>query len=126
MNRIKAVAVALLVVSLAACNSDTTAPSVSIFGNYSLRTINGNSLPLTLSNGQVLTSDMLTLNTDGTFTDAAQFSDGTVSVEQGFFTNNNGSITFTDANTGAQFAGSLSGNVLTEIDGTLTETFVKT
>jgi len=126
MNRIKVAAVAVLAVALAACNSDSTAPSVSIFGNYTLKAINGNALPVQLSNGQVLTSDMLTLNTDGTFTDAAQFSDGTVSVEQGFFTNNNGSITFQDAQTGAIFSGSLSGNVLTEIDGNVTETFQHT
>lgn len=122
----KRIMIAVLAVGLAACNSDSTAPSVSLYGQYQLRTVNGFNLPVTFSNGVTLDSDMLTLNTDNSFTDAAQFSDGTTSVEQGFFTANNGAITFTDAQTGAQFNGSLSGSVLTEVDlNGLTETFQK-
>lgn len=126
VGHMKRIMIALLAVGLAACNSDSTAPSVSLYGNYQLRTVNGFTLPVTFTNGVTLTSDLLTLNTDNSFTDAAQFSDGTVSVEQGFFTANNGAITFTDLQTGAQFSGSLSGSVLTEVDANgLTETFQK-
>jgi hypothetical protein len=124
------IAILAAVFALAACNNDSTSPTVSLTGNYSLRTVNGSSLPVTLLDGSILTSDVLTLFNDGTFTDNAQFSDGTVEVEQGFYSANNGSINFQDLNSNFTFAGSLSGAVLTEIipvsgGSSLTEVYVK-
>jgi hypothetical protein len=120
------IAIAALAIVLAGCtSSDSTEPGVSLVGNYSLRTINGSNLPYTLSNGLVLTSDVLSLFNDGTYSDAAQYSDGRVGVENGFYSNNNGAITFTVSSSGATYAGSLSGSVLTEIIGTVTETYQK-
>jgi hypothetical protein len=101
-------------------------PTASIAGLYSLRAINGTNLPVTFGNGATLMSDALSLNIDGTFSDVAQFSDGTVSVEQGFYTNNNGSIEFTDRDTGQTFSASLSGTILTEFVGNLTEVYQRT
>src|SRR6185437_7405997 len=89
--------------ALAACNNDSTSPTVSLTGNYSLRSVNGISLPVSFNDGSTLTSDVLTLFNDGTFTDNAQFSDGTVEVEQGFYSANNGSINFQDLNSNFTF-----------------------
>ena len=47
--------------TLAACSLDSTGPNGSVAGNYSLRTINGQSLPYTFSGGLRLMSDDLTL-----------------------------------------------------------------
>src|SRR5689334_18688960 len=113
-----------LAISLAACNdSNSVGPTTTVAGLYSLRAINGTNLPVTFSNGRTLVSDVLTLNADGTFSDYAQFSDGSVEVEQGFYTNNNGAIDFTDRDTGQRFSASLSGTILTEFVGGLTEVY---
>ena len=113
-----------LAIGLAACNdSNSVGPTANVTGLYSLRSINGTSLPVTFSNGRTLMSDVLTLNADGTFSDDAQFSDGSVEVEQGFYTNNNGAIDFTDMDTGQRFSASLSGTVLTEFVSGLTEVY---
>lgn len=119
-------AIAALAMGLAACaNTDSTAPSVSLAGNYSLRTINGSPVPYTFASGVTLQSDMLTLSSNGTYSDDAQYSDGRLIVEQGYYTNNNGSITFTDQSNNNTYLGSLSGSVLTEIVSGLTETYQK-
>ena len=55
------IALLAAVIALAACNNDATSPSVSLVGTYSLRTINGNPLPFTFSNGAVLVNDQLTV-----------------------------------------------------------------
>lgn len=119
-------AIAALAIGLAACAStDSTAPSVSLAGNYSLRTINGSPVPYTFASGVTLQSDMLTLSSNGNYSDDAQYSDGRLIVEQGYYTNNNGSITFTDQSNNNTYMGSLSGSVLTEIVSGLTETYQK-
>ncbi|HXT16550.1 MAG TPA: hypothetical protein VN706_13010 [Gemmatimonadaceae bacterium] len=111
----KKLIIAALAAVVAGCSStDSVSPTVSLTGSYSLRSINGQNLPVQVSDGRVLTSDVLSLNDDGTFSDDAQFSDGTVSIEQGFFSASNGAIQFQDAQTGQTFSGSLSGSVLTE------------
>jgi hypothetical protein len=114
-----------LVLAIAACGGDSTSPTVSLTGTYSLRTVNGSQLPVTFSDGTTLVSDMLTLSADGTFSDDAQFSDGSVEVEQGFWTSSNGAIAFQDANSTFTFQGSLSGSVLTEVVGSLVEVYQK-
>lgn len=118
------IATLALAISLAACNdSNSVGPTASVAGMYSLRAINGSNLPVTFSDGSRLMSDVLTLNLDGTFSDVAQFDDGSVSVQQGFYTNNNGSIQFTDRDTGQTFTASLSGTILTEFVGGQTEVY---
>ena len=115
----------LLALGLAACANDATAPSTSINGNYSLRTINGSNLPYTFSSGSQLTNEVLTLNTDGSFTDQSQYSNGQLITDTGYYTNLNGSITFNDSTAGITYQGSLSGTVLTEIVSGYTQTFQK-
>ena len=118
------ITIVALAIGLAGCNdSNAVGPTASVAGLYSLRTINGTNLPVTFSNGRTPVSDVLTLNVDGTFSDDAQFSDGSVVVEQGFYANNNGAIDFTDRDTGQTFSASLSGTILTEFVGGLTEVY---
>ena len=126
MRRIAIVCTALAI-GLAGCNdSNSVGPTANVAGLYSLQSINGTGLPVTFSSGRTLMSDVLTLNADGTFSDDAQFSDGTVEVEQGFYTNNNGAIDFTDMDTGQRFSASISGTILTEFVSGLTEVYQRT
>jgi hypothetical protein len=118
------IAITVFAVTLSACNdSNPVGPTAAVAGQYSLRAINGTPLPVTFSSGATLVSEVLTLNNDGTFSDDAQFSDGSVAVEQGFFVNNNGALDFTDRDTGETFSASLSGSILTEFVRGLTEVY---
>ena len=118
-------AILALAIGLAACDNtnNSVEPSGSVAGTYTLRTVNGGGLPFTFSDGSTLTSDVLTLFSDGTYSDAAQYSDGGVSVETGFWDSQNGSINFTIGRTGQTYQASLSGTVLTEIFTSVTEVF---
>lgn len=122
MRRLALLALAM---GMAACANDATSPSTSINGNYNLTTINGTSLPYTFTNGTQLVSEQLVLNTDGTFTDAARYSNGQTRTSVGYYTSLNGSISFNDQTNGITYQGSLSGTVLTEIVSGFTETFQK-
>jgi hypothetical protein len=122
---------AAMLVSAAACG-DATGPNGQVTGTYRLETINGQQLPFTFTDnaGNLVTvsSDQLTLASDGSYQDTAIFSDGGSSTEFGTYTSINGSIQFTDRSDGGlQYGGSLSGSVLTEIsnNGSLTEVFQK-
>src|SRR5690349_187817 len=84
------------VISLAACNNDSTSPNGNVTGTYTLRTVNGNPLPYTFSDGSVLVSDHLSLNNDGTYIDVATFSNAGSATEQGLWSINNNLITFND------------------------------
>jgi len=108
--------------SLAACSMDSTRPNGSVAGSYTLRTINGQSLPYTFSGGLRLTSDDLTLLSNGTYQDVSRYSDGTSFVDDGDYSNNNGAITFYSS-TGQTYQGSVSGDVLTQILNNYTQVF---
>jgi hypothetical protein len=75
MRRLAAASLAL-VASVSACSSSTDA-SVSIVGIYSLRTINGQSLPFLLvsdAQGTIeVTNGTVDLRADGTFSDVTTF-----------------------------------------------------
>ena len=122
------IALLLAVVALTACN-DATSPNGSPAGTYTLRTINGFSLPYTFSYGSVLISDQLVLDSDGRYIDQARFSNAPDVIEQGFWSINNNLITFNDETEGINYTASLSGNVLTETfnnsggGGSITEVF---
>jgi hypothetical protein len=108
------IALLLSVIALAACNNDSTSPNGSVVGSYSLRTINGTNLPYTFSDGSVLVSDQLTLNSNGTYVDIATFSNAGSNSEQGTWSVNNNLISFNDQTDGISYQGSVSGSVLTE------------
>lgn len=123
------IALFMAVLALAACN-DATSPNGSAVGTYSLRTINGSNLPYTFSDGSVLVSDQLVLNSNGTYTDQANFSNAGSIVENGFWSITNNLITFNDQTDGINYTASLSGTVLTETfnnsgigSGSVTEVF---
>lgn len=121
------IALLMAVIALAACN-DATAPNGSASGSYSLRTVNGFNLPYTFSDGSVLISDQLVLNTDGSYIDQAHFSNRSDTMEQGFWSINNNLISFNDETDGINYTASLSGTVLTETfnnsgSGSITEVF---
>jgi hypothetical protein len=119
----KRLAIAALAIGLAACNSDSTSPTVNIVGSYTLQKINGFNLPFTFSDGVTVTSDVLRLSQDGSYSETEQDSDGFIAQDVGFYSNINGSITFNDQTSGITFQGSLSGSVLTVIVGGNTEAF---
>jgi|SRR4051812_37786338 hypothetical protein len=118
----------------AACTNDATSPTVSITGNWSLRTLNGQSVPVTVSTQTgtfTIVSENLTLNPDGSYNDIVNYSNGTSSTEVGFYSVNNNLITFVDqTDNGFQYTGSISGNVLTSTSqsssGTFTSVYQKT
>ena len=121
------IALLMAVIALAACN-DATSPNGSASGSYSLRTVNGFNLPYTFSDGSVLISDQLVLNTDGSSIDQAHFSNRSDTMEQGFWSINNNLISFNDETDGINYTASLSGTVLTETfnnngSGSITEVF---
>jgi hypothetical protein len=110
----------------AACSgNDATSPTVSIVGTYTLKSINGSPLPYNFGNGVTLTSDQLTMRADGSYSEIGNYNDGSSTSEDGFYTNNNGSITFNDETDQVTYHGSLSGRVLTEITNGFTATYQK-
>jgi hypothetical protein len=118
-QRMRRIALLGLIVALAACNNDSTSPNGSAVGSYSLHTYNGATLPVQIGN-DVLVSDQLVLNANGTYTDQASFQSGFNQTEQGNWSISNNLITFQDFTDQLQYPGSLSGSVLTE---TFTDNF---
>ncbi len=108
-------AAAALSSTLAACNVDLTGITGSVQGNYSLRSINGYSMPYTFSQGQTLINETLTLNGDGSYTDISLWNDGHSDSHYGYYTSRSGSIDFTDQTSGFTYQGTVSGSVLTEV-----------
>lgn len=93
MRRLLSVALAAVTVLAAAGCSDSTAPSASLSGTYTLRTINGQPTPATLfynnaSDHVEIVSSQITLYTDGTYADNTRVQD-----------TNYGPTTVTDDNT---------------------------
>ena len=126
------VVLAALLAAAACESSNSVSPTVSIAGQYDLATVNGSSLPYTFTstNGAsaTLTSDILTMNPDGSYSDIAQFQSpqGPYTIDEiGTYSSLNGSITFDDQTDGIVYSGSLSGNVLTEINSGVTEVYQK-
>ena len=105
---------ALTAASLSACSIDSLGPSGSVAGTYSLRRINGSTLPYTFSSGSRLISDDLTLYQDGTFVDVSRYDSGTTSTDQGLYTSQNGSLSFESSESGLTYQGSVTDDVLTE------------
>jgi hypothetical protein len=114
---------ALTAASLAACSMDSLGPSGNVAGTYSLRRINGATLPYTFSGGARLISDDLTLYNDGTFLDTSRYDTGETSTDQGVYTSDNGSLSFESSETGIRYQGSITNDVLTEVVNGYTQVF---
>ena len=122
-------------VALAAC-SDSSGPGASIHGTYTLRTVNGQSLPATVFQdvtGRVeITSGSLTLNSNNTFSSIISFRlvSGTTTITDsetttGTFSQSGNTVTFVDSD-GETVTMTRSGNTLTfvETEDGITFTFV--
>jgi hypothetical protein len=114
---------ALTAASLSACSLDSLGPSASVPGTYTLRKINGSTLPYTFTSGQRLISDDLTLYRDGTFIDVSRYDTGETITDEGFYTNDNGSLNFESSETGLVYQGSITDDVLTEVVNGFTQVF---
>jgi hypothetical protein len=114
---------ALTAASLSACSLDSVGPSGSMTGTYTLRKINGSTLPYTFTSGQRLISDDLTLYRDGTFIDVSRYDTGETNTDEGFYTNDNGSLNFESSETGLVYQGSITDDVLTEVVNGFTQVF---
>jgi hypothetical protein len=116
MRRIALALTLGLALGLGACNSDSTGPNGSVVGSYQLQRINGNTLPYTFPSGATITSEQFTLNSDGTYTDIANYSNASTYIERGSFSANGGAVQFIPDNvTIPTYQGSVSGSVLTII-----------
>ncbi len=115
----------LAVALTTACNTDLLGPGSSVRGSYALRTINGSTLPYSVSYNRRITQEKLSLNRDGSYDDVAYYDDGTSYTEYGYYTQNNTAITFNDQTDNITYQGSVSGSVLTVISGGYTAVYQK-
>lgn len=125
MRKFFPILAAVLTLATACQDNNSTSPTVSLNGSWSLRTLNGQSLPVTINGSSTIISETLTLNNDGSYNDVASYSNGSTFNEFGFYSVNNNVITFTDQTDGIVYSGSVSGDVLTEIDGSFTAVYQK-
>ena len=120
MRRLLAACVALLAI---ACG-DSTSPSASAAGTWTLQTVNGAPLPFVLlqvgADKLELTSDVITANSTGSFTQMTTLKtteDGQVTTESipdaGTYTQAGTAITFTFNSDGSTGTGTLTGNTVT-------------
>ena len=128
----------ILLAMVVACGGDkATGPNASITGNYTLRTVNGNTVPAVVfqntTEKEELTAGNVNLNADRTWsgslslrsTNLTNGATATLSLPaNGTYTNNNGSITLTDASDNSQLTGTVGGGTLTIVGDTGLGSFV--
>ncbi len=125
---------------LTACGDDgdaTGTGGTSIFGTYTLQTVNGSSLPfvvIQVGNDKLeITAGSVRLNSDNTYSISISLrltEAGTVTTETdtgaGTYTASGSTIQFSDSGDGeGPFTGSISGNTLTIIDEDVAFVFTK-
>jgi hypothetical protein len=124
------VVAALVALAPAACGGDnSTGPSHSVVGTYTLQTINGQPLPFLIFQGATekyeFISDVVAVNADYTYseTGSVRYTDlttGAVTAQPfssaGTWRETNGAIEFTDASDGSVVNGTVSGNTLTILE----------
>jgi hypothetical protein len=116
--------VALLALATAvACGGDSTSPSATVTGSYSLRTVNGSPVPYTViqigADKYEIVSDVVTINEGGTWSETGtdrttqngQVTNGTI-TDGGTYTLNGTAITFVSTESGT-VNGSVGGGTLT-------------
>ena len=127
---------ALLTVLVAAACGDSSGPDNAITGTYTLRSINGEDLPVVIRDAPddrvEVTSGSLTLNANGSYSDVINFlvSNGTSTfpdraTDSGTYTQSGNTVTFR-SNSGDVYNMTLSGNTLTQSfdDGVIQLTLV--
>ena len=110
---------------LAGCLGGTT-EHIAVTGIYELSTVNGKALPYTFSNGVSVTKELLTINTDGSFTDVTTRADGSVISNLGSYSNFGGTVNFIDQTIGVVYQGMVSGTQLTIKIGDYSSVFFRT
>jgi len=116
--------VAACVVLLAIACGDSTSPSASVAGTWTLQTVNGAPLPFVIAQVGAdkieLTSDVITANSNGSFTQMTTVKtteSGQVTTESipdaGTYTQNGTAVTFTFNSDGSSGTGTLNGNTVT-------------
>ncbi|HEY2852992.1 MAG TPA: hypothetical protein VGJ18_09120 [Gemmatimonadaceae bacterium] len=121
----KLVLSALLAV-LVACGGDATGPNASLYGNYTLRTVDGNNVPAVVYQDTLekdeLTAGNINLNGDLTWSGslsvrATLLATGAIATlslpANGTYTTSSGTITLTETSDGAQLVGTVGGGTLT-------------
>ena len=122
----------ILLAMVVACGGDkATGPNASITGNYTIRTVNGNTVPAVVfqntTEKEELTAGNINLNADRTWsgslslrsTNLTNGATATLSLPaNGTYTNNNGSLTLTDASDNSQLTGTVGGGTLTIVGDT--------
>ena len=73
--------------------------------------------------GVRLVSDDLTLYNDGTYVDVSRYDSGSTSTDEGFYTNDNGSLSFESSDSAVRYQGSVTNDVLTEVVNGYTQVF---
>ena len=125
MRRLLALAMVLTTTLTAVGCSDSTSPANSLAGTYSLRTVNGAQLPVTIISSPGYTSEVLAgsivLDTQGNYTGTIRYRD-TYSGQQptqyddtilGYWTLSGSQLTLTDSQTGDQYLATVSGGTIT-------------
>lgn len=121
----KVLAAALLGL-LVACGGDkATGPNASVTGNYTLRTVNGTSVPVVVyqdaTEKDELTGGNIVLNADKTWSGNLALRGTLLATGQvatlnapanGTYTTNNGALTLTDASDNSQLVGTVGGGTL--------------
>lgn len=116
-----------LLVMLAACGGDSTAPNADVTGNYTLRTVNGANPPTTIFQSSdetvELTGGNIMLNADKTWSGVLTVrvtdltAGGTATTlslpANGTYTSTGGTLTLIDATDGSHLNGSVGGGTLT-------------
>ena len=124
MNRYVSVAALIAVASaLAACDR-TTSPKGGMNATFDLKSINGTTLPYTKTLGTAtfrITSDVLVLNSDGSYEDSTTYAvpygtsfQTSTTIERGKYSVSGTTISFTDETNGGHYSGSLNGTTLSE------------
>jgi len=115
-----------MLVAAAACGSnDSTSPPLGASGTWSLQTINGTALPVTIGSGSQavsVISSTLTISSNGNYNEVVTLrplgaASNTIFTEIGTWSFTNGVVTFNDQTDGITYTGSISGNSLTENTG---------
>ena len=125
MRRVATIGAALATAALSGCLGGSTEPVV-VIGKYTLQSVNSMPLPFTFSNTVTVKSETLVLNADGSYTDDAVRSDGTVASDRGSYTNYAGTLVLFDQTINLVYQGRVEGTTLTTTVGQYTERFTRT
>jgi hypothetical protein len=124
MKRLLVTLFAFALLGTATACSDSTGPGSSLAGTYSLQTVNGQSLPVTLCSGgfcyDVLSAE-IHLDSNGNYSSISRYSDGNETAS-GYWTLSGSQLTLVDDFDGYQSYATISGNqlVFSNLGGTST------